>query len=131
MTECVYGLDHILLAMPTNGESLARQFYGELLRLTEIPKPPALVGRGGVWFQCGLLQVHLGVEPEFRPARKAHPAFLVRDLAHLIEELERAGYEIQYNPDPNPGFERAFTFDPFGNRVELLQANANSPVGPQ
>lgn len=124
MNERVYGLDHVQVAMPINGESQARQFYGGLLRLTEVPKPSNLAARGGVWFQCGSLQIHLGVEAEFRPARKAHPAFLVRDLAHILYELTKAGYEIRYDPEPNPGFDRAFTSDPFGNRIELLQPHA-------
>ncbi len=121
MTERAYGLDHVQLAMPRNGESQARPFYGEVLHLTEVPKPPNLAARGGVWFQCGSLQIHLGVEAEFRPARKAHPAFLVRGLAHVLDELVNAGYDIQHDPEPNPAFDRAFTSDPFGNRIELVQ----------
>jgi len=122
----VYGIDHVQLAMPPGGESLARQFYGELLGLVEIPKPPNLAARGGAWFQCGRLQLHLGVESEFRPARKAHPALLVRDLDGLLEVLIAAGCEVKHDSEPVPGFARAFTFDPFGNRIELVEAHANA-----
>ena len=119
----VYGLDHVQLAMPAGGESKAREFFSSLLGMTEIAKPPNLAARGGVWFQCGPVQVHLGVEPGFRPARKAHPAFLVRDLPRLLEALRSAGHEIKYDPEPLAGHDRAFTTDPFGNRIELLQPN--------
>jgi catechol 2,3-dioxygenase-like lactoylglutathione lyase family enzyme len=117
-----YGIDHVQLAMPAGGEPRAREFYGELLGLAEIPKPANLATRGGLWFQCGALQLHLGVEKEFRPAKKAHPALLVRDLARLVDALAKAGCEIRHDDEPVAGFERAFTADPFGNRIELLQA---------
>ena len=81
----VYGIDHVQLAMPAGGEALARRFYGEVLGLTEIPKPANLAARGGAWFECGPLQLHLGVEADFRPAKRAHPALLVTDLAQTIE----------------------------------------------
>ena len=117
----VYGIDHVQLAIPGGGETLARRFYGELLGLTEVPKPPNLAARGGAWFQCGSLQLHLGVESEFRPARKAHPALLVRDLANLLETLTAAGCEVKYDSEPVQGCARAFAFDPFGNRIELIE----------
>jgi hypothetical protein len=122
----IYGLDHVQLAMPAGGELLARQFYGGLLGLAEIPKPPNLANRGGTWFRCGPLQLHLGVESEFRPAKKAHPALLVTELADLLNSLTAAGFEVKYDTEPVPGFDRAFTFDPFGNRIELLSAHAKS-----
>ena len=120
----VYGIDHVQLAMPAGGEQLARRFYGEVLGLTELPKPPNLAARGGAWFQCGPLQLHLGVESEFRPARRAHPALLVRDLADTIRTLTAAGFEVKYDSEPVQGFDRAFTADPFGNRIELLEPQA-------
>ena len=123
----VYGIDHVQLAMPAGGEQLARQFYGSILGLAEIPKPPNLAARGGAWFRCGSLQLHLGVEPEFRPAKKAHPALLVTELAGLLESLTAAGFEVKFDPEPVQGFDRAFTSDPFGNRIELLCALAGSP----
>ena len=119
----VYGIDHVQLAIPVGGEALARQFYGELLGLAEISKPPNLAARGGAWFQCGSLQLHLGVESDFRPARKAHPGLLVSDLASLIKSLTTAGFEIRYDSEPVEGFDRAFVSDPFGNRIELLAAH--------
>ena len=122
----VYGIDHVQLAMPAGGEQLARRFYGEVLGLAEIPNPPNLAARGGAWFQCGPLQLHLGVEADFRPARRAHPALLVRDLGEIIQTLTAAGFEVKYDSEPIQGFDRAFTADPFGNRIELLQAHAGS-----
>lgn len=120
----VYALDHVQIAMPRHGESAARRFYGDLLGLTELPKPPTLAARGGLWFQCGPLQVHLGVETDFQPAKKAHPAFLVRDLQAVREVLGNAGCEVIFDPEPSPGVDRIFTKDPFGNRVELIQPRA-------
>jgi catechol 2,3-dioxygenase-like lactoylglutathione lyase family enzyme len=114
-------LDHIQLAMPPGREAEARRFYAGLLGLREVAKPAALAGRGGAWFEGeGGLRLHLGVEREFRPARKAHPAFLVEDLAGLLAALAAAGCEVLEDA-PLEGFERRFTSDPFGNRVELLE----------
>jgi len=110
--------------MPSGGESLARQFYGNLLGLLEIPKPLNLATRGGAWFQCGSVQLHLGVEADFRPAKKAHPALLVKDLAGLLGALANEGFEVKHEAEPVPGFDRAFTFDPFGNRIELVEPHA-------
>lgn len=104
----IYALDHVQIAMPSRGEPAARQFYGDLLGLTELAKPSNLATRGGLWFQCGSLQVHLGVEADFRPAKKAHPAFLVHDLRAVREALERAGHEVTFDPEPSPGVERIF-----------------------
>lgn len=116
----ILGLDHVQMAMPQGGEAQARQFYGQVLGMTEIPKPLELAGRGGAWFECGALQLHLGVEADFRPARKAHPALLVRDLAVLQARLQEVGAEIDTSI-PLAGIKRLFTADPFGNRVELMQ----------
>ena len=122
----VRGLDHVQLAMPAGGEASARRFYGEVLGLPELRKPPALAARGGAWFQCGAMQLHLGVESDFRAAKKAHPGLLVSDLAEIIEKLAAAGFEVKHDPEPLDGFERIFTADPFGNRIELLQASTSS-----
>lgn len=119
----ICGINHVQLAMPVGGESLARQFYGELLGLSEIPKPPNLAARGGAWFQCGPLQLHLGVEAEFRPAKKAHPALLVEGLDHFRETLKTAGYAVKFD-EPLVEFERFFTADPFGNRIEFMESNS-------
>ena len=116
----VKGMDHVQLAMPRGGERSARRFYGGLLGLPELPKPPHLAARGGCWFQCGSLQLHLGVEADFRAARKAHPALLVTDFAELLETLDAEGFEVKRDSDLLQGRDRAFTADPFGNRIELI-----------
>jgi catechol 2,3-dioxygenase-like lactoylglutathione lyase family enzyme len=109
----VGGLHHVQLAMPAGGEAQARQFYGVLLGLTEIAKPARLAARGGVWFQCG---------STFVPAKKAHPGLLVGNLAESIAALTASGHEVKYETERLAGFDRAFTADPFGNRIELLQS---------
>jgi catechol 2,3-dioxygenase-like lactoylglutathione lyase family enzyme len=116
----VVALDHLLLAMPRGREAEARAFYGDLLGLRELTKPANLAVRGGVWFALGTQQLHLGIEGEFRPAKKAHPAFLVRDLAGLRARLEQHGYAL-YEDEPLDGYERCFVADPFGNRLELME----------
>ena len=116
----VYGLDHVQLAMPVGEEHRAREFYSGILGLTEVPKPPNLAKRGGVWFEGGTLRVHLGVEADFRPAKKAHPAFLVRNLSAIIQYLERLGVAV-ITDEPLEGYDRIYVHDPFGNRIELLE----------
>jgi catechol 2,3-dioxygenase-like lactoylglutathione lyase family enzyme len=107
--------------MPAGGEDVARAFYGGLLGLPEVPKPPHLAARGGVWFERGgALRLHLGVERPFAPARKAHPAFLVAALAILRGRLEAAGCHV-LDDEPLPDFARCYVDDPFGNRIELLE----------
>jgi catechol 2,3-dioxygenase-like lactoylglutathione lyase family enzyme len=116
----IRGLDHIQLAMPQGGEGQARAFYAGLLGLTEIAKPPQLAARGGCWFAGPGLQIHLGVEEPFAPARKAHPAMLVADLAAAAAALATSGVAVA--PDETvPGVRRCYVADPFGNRVELIQ----------
>ena len=119
----ILALHHIQLAMPLGQESLARDFFIGLLGFKEIPKPANLAKRGGCWFQSGDVHVHLGVETPFTPARKAHPALLVDDLAQLETKLKAAGCEMR--PDePLLGFARTYVSDPFGNRIELMQKTA-------
>lgn len=113
-------LDHIQLAMPQGGEAAARRFYGELLGLSEIEKPDNLKQRGGCWFEKGAIKVHLGVEADFRAARKAHPAFLVDNLAGLVARLAEAGITARRD-EPLPGHDRVYVDDPFGNRIELME----------
>lgn len=113
-------IDHVQLAMPRGGEDRAREFYSGLLGIPEVPKPEALAERGGCWFERGDLKVHLGVEAEFRAARKAHPAFLVRGLGELVERLRAAGAEV-IDDGLLPGHERVYVTDPFGNRLELVE----------
>jgi len=116
----VVGIDHVQLAMPAGREEEARAFYAGLLGIPEVPKPAELARRGGAWFENGAVKVHLGVEAGFRPARKAHPALLVRDLRGLVLRLREAGAAIAED-EPLPGYDRIFTADPFGNRLELLE----------
>jgi hypothetical protein len=90
----VLAVDHVQLAMPAGEEERARSFYNGVLGIKEMPKPPHLAVRGGVWFEDGALKIHLGVEKEFRPAKKAHPALLVEGLGGLVEKCQVAGYEV-------------------------------------
>lgn len=117
----IVGFDHVQLAMPPGGEAMARAFYTGQLGLTEVPKPMPLAARGGCWFQRGTVQLHLGAEADFRPARKAHPALLVDDLAALAAALEAGGMTLRWD-DELPGVMRCHIDDPFGNRIELIQA---------
>jgi catechol 2,3-dioxygenase-like lactoylglutathione lyase family enzyme len=117
----VIGLDHVQLAMPPDREPEAEAFYSGLLGLARIPKPEAMAGRGGCWFSSGPVAVHLGVEGDFRPARKAHPALVVRQLASLVEVLEASGLVVRPNPD-QPAGAGYYVDDPFGNRIELIDA---------
>ena len=116
----VRALDHVQLAMPAGREAEARAFYEGMLGIPELPKPPQLAKRGGCWFERGPLKVHLGVEAEFRPARKAHPAFLVTDLPRLKVALRAAGCSLT-DDEPLEGYDRVFVDDPFGNRIELME----------
>lgn len=112
-------LDHVQLAMPGGREEDAEAFYSGILGLTRQPKPEPLASRGGCWFSNGVVVVHLGVEAEFRPARKAHPALVVDDLDALRRRLEDEGHEVRPDHDL-PGVDRFYVDDPFGNRIELI-----------
>jgi catechol 2,3-dioxygenase-like lactoylglutathione lyase family enzyme len=112
-------IDHVQLAMPRGEEAKARHFYGDVLGMTEMAKPPELAKRGGCWFASGAVQIHLGVEEEFRPAKKAHPGLRCGDYDGLVERLRAAGVDVQ--EDRNiPGVRRCHVFDCFGNRLELI-----------
>lgn len=114
-------IDHIQLAAPKDSEAEARRFYGQVLGLREIEKPEPLRGRGGCWFQIGKHQLHIGVAADFRPAKKAHPAFAVDDLENLRGKLVARGVKI--NEDHAlPGVKRFYAEDPWGNRLEFLEA---------
>ena len=116
----IVALDHIQMAMPAGAEDVARDFYGALLGLTEVPKPAPLQPRGGCWFVSQGVTLHLGVEADFRPARKAHPAFRVADLERSRAHFEAAG--VATIPDDTvPSVRRFYVADPFGNRIEFLQ----------
>jgi len=116
----IVGLDHVQLAMPAGGEAQARDFYSGLLGMRELEKPAQLAARGGCWFEAPGAQLHLGVEANFAPARKAHPALRVNDLEALRATLAAAGVPI--TPDDTlPHVRRFYAADPFGNRIELMQ----------
>lgn len=113
-------LHHIQLACPPGSEPVLREFYAGVLGLAEIPKPPVLAARGGCWFRGHDIELHLGVETDFRPARKAHPGILVRDLDDWARRLDEAGYPVAFDDDL-PGMRRFYSEDPHGNRLEFLQ----------
>jgi catechol 2,3-dioxygenase-like lactoylglutathione lyase family enzyme len=118
----ITGLDHAQVAAPPGCEALARTFYGDLLGLAEIAKPPPYEARGGVWFACGHQQLHIGVTDAFVAAEKAHPAFEVSDpqaLEALAEKLLMAGAPVR-SEEYEEGVRRLYTADPWGNRLELL-----------
>ncbi|WP_419946622.1 VOC family protein [Candidatus Poriferisodalis sp.] len=120
----IVAIEHVQLAMPRGGEAEAQAFYEGLLGLPRVPKPPDLEIRGGCWFESVLganaVKIHLGVEDPFRPARKAHPALLVHDLAALVELLRAAGVTVR-DDEPLEGYDRVYADDPFGNRLELME----------
>jgi catechol 2,3-dioxygenase-like lactoylglutathione lyase family enzyme len=113
-------IDHVQLAMPSGGEDAARRFYGDILGLPEAPKPEHLARRGGCWFEDEGLKIHLGVDADFRPARKAHPGLLVSDLHGLKVRLSDGGFTPK-DDEPLEGYDRVYVDDPFGNRIELLE----------
>lgn len=115
-----FGLHHVQLALPPGGEDVCRAFYVEALGLTEVQKPAALAARGGLWVRSDALEIHLGVEPGFRPQKKAHPGIVVTDLDDLAARLVDRGYVVVWDDD-FPGMRRFYTEDGHGNRVELLQ----------
>lgn len=114
------GLDHVQLAMPAGQEDAARPFYIGLLGLTEVEKPPHLAARGGVWFESAGVRIHLGVDQDFRPARKAHPGLLVTNLQGLAGSLREAGHHVAPG-ELLEGYRHVYVDDPFGNRLELME----------
>ena len=112
------GIDHVQLAIPVGAEDEARAFYVGVLGLDEVPKPAVMAARGGAWFEAGAVKIHVGAEDPFVPARKAHPALLVRDLRVFIE---RTGLDATWN-DEIVDLVRCHVDDPFGNRIELVEA---------
>ena len=117
----VAGLDHVQLAIPTGEEALARLFYEGVLGLQEVRRPPVVARLGGIWFVGAGVAIHLGVEEPFRPSRKAHPALVVADLGRAVERLQAAGVEIEEDAS-GLTVRRCYVSDPFGNRIELLDA---------
>jgi catechol 2,3-dioxygenase-like lactoylglutathione lyase family enzyme len=128
MSEPILGIDHVQVAAPAGCEGAARGFYGSLLGLEEIGKPPLLRARGGVWFRVGAQELHVGVAEPFAPATKAHPALRIAsagDLERLAAKLEASGVAVEW-AEEIPGAARFFVADPWGNRVELVAARVDS-----
>ncbi|MFE7857509.1 VOC family protein [Streptomyces sp. NPDC057403] len=113
-------VDHVQLAAPAGSEDLLRAYYTDVLGMTEIPKPPVLAARGGCWFQAGAVQLHLGVEGDFRPARKAHPGLRVTGIEAYAARLEAKGAQVVWDGNL-PGHRRFYSEDPVGNRLEFLE----------
>ena len=136
MSGPVVALDHVQVAAPPECEDDARRFYGGLLGLEELPKPPLLAARGGVWFRVGTHELHVGVAEPFAPATKAHPAFLVPSvgaLERLAAEVKGSGGSVRWaDPEEIPGSTRFFVDDPWGNRIEVIArvgpTSADSPT---
>ncbi|NNN33645.1 glyoxalase [Streptomyces sp. S3(2020)] len=117
------GIDHVQLAAPPGSEERLRAYYVGVLGMAEVPKPPVLAARGGCWFRVGAVQLHLGVEEDFRPARKAHPGLWVTDIETYAARLEARGAAVSWDGDL-PEYRRFYSYDPVGNRLEFLE-----PVG--
>ena len=116
----IHGIVHVQVAITAGGEDAAREFYGSLLGLPELPKPESLRDRGGVWFACGSQEIHCGIEQSVTPTRR-HPALLTDELDALKARLEAAGIQTEVDRQL-PGYRRFYALDPFGNRLEFLQA---------
>ncbi|MBD3006718.1 VOC family protein [Streptomyces sp. 5-10] len=119
----ITALDHVQLAAPPGSEPALRTYYGEVLGMTEIPKPAALAANGGLWFACGPVQLHLGIDPDFRPSRKAHPGLRVVGMEAFAARLAGHGAEVVWD-EKLPGHRRFYSEDPVGNRLEFLE-----PIG--
>lgn len=117
----ITALDHVQLAAPPGSEDACRAYYRDTLGMTEIPKPPAIATRGGVWFQAGTAQLHIGSEEHFTtPARKAHPALRITDIRAYAERVAARGAEVTWD-ESLPGLLRFYSQDPFGNSIEFLE----------
>ena len=116
----IVSLDHVQIAIPVGGEDRAREFYTGILGLSEVEKPAAMSGRNSIWFAAGSVSLHLGIEPEFHPAKRAHPALVVEGLDEILASCAHAGLTTRPDTSFN-GFRRFHVFDPFGNRLELME----------
>lgn len=114
-------LHHVQLAIPAGSEAQCRRFWRDIVGMTELEKPSGLAARGGCWFRGGGVEVHLGVEEDFAPARKAHPGILVENLHSLAARLEAAGTQVIWDGE-FPGHERFYSYDLLGNRLEFMEA---------
>jgi catechol 2,3-dioxygenase-like lactoylglutathione lyase family enzyme len=116
----IIDLHHVQLLIPPGGEAVARAFYGDVLGMAEVTKPPVLAARGGCWFRAGGWEIHLSPVPDFTPATRSHPGVLIEDLDDLAHLLAAAGHPIEWDPNL-PGHRRLHTTDPHGNRLEFLE----------
>jgi catechol 2,3-dioxygenase-like lactoylglutathione lyase family enzyme len=116
----ILSIDHVQIAIPVASEDRARAFYSGILGFTEVPKPPEMAGRKSIWFVAGGVNLHLGLESDFHPAKRAHPAFVVTGLDAILAACERAGLPAKPDTSFN-GLRRVHVFDPFGNRLELME----------
>jgi len=116
----VQKIEHVQLAMPAGEENKARKFYRDLLGISEVPKPANLAKRGGAWFECGDIKIHLGVDKNFVPAAKAHVALLTKELKQIISRGQAEGLVIIFD-EGLQGYDRVYIYDPFGNRLEFMQ----------
>jgi catechol 2,3-dioxygenase-like lactoylglutathione lyase family enzyme len=126
-TPLTFSLHHVQLAIPPGSEDTARAFWVGVLGFVEIPKPPELAARGGLWVRADALEIHLGTEEEFAPARKAHPGIRVGDLDTLAALLEKNSVLVKWD-GTFPGHRRFYSQDPFGNRLEFLSPDGSGPV---
>jgi len=122
-----YALHHVLLAIPPGGEDECRPFYIDVLGMTEVVKPSRLAAKGGLWVRADDLEIHLGVEKDFRPARKAHPGIRVVGLTALESRLKAAGIDVEWDDD-FPGHRRFYASDPHGNRLEFIERDESQPA---
>ncbi|MEY9991944.1 catechol 2,3-dioxygenase-like lactoylglutathione lyase family enzyme [Streptomyces sp. V4I8] len=116
----ITAVDHVQLAAPPGAEERLRAYYVGVLGMTELPKPPALAARGGCWFQAAGVQLHLGIEANFRPAKKAHPGLRVTGVERYGARLEAHGAQVEWDENL-PGHKRFYSYDPVGNRLEFLE----------
>ena len=115
-------IHHVQLACPSGSEPSLRAFFVDALGFTVIEKPPVLAARGGIWFEGSGIQLHYGIDPDFQPARKAHPGLLAKDLDTWASRIRQTGQEVTFDPEL-PGFRRFYAFDPVGNRLEFMEAD--------
>ncbi|MDQ0207927.1 VOC family protein [Alkalicoccobacillus murimartini] len=120
MTTFLSSIHHVQLAAPKGSEDQARTFYTEILGFTEVEKPAQMKVNGGCWFEQGTISLHIGIETPFVPAEKAHPAFYTEDLDGLVEHLKQHNITVEFDTRYE-GFKRFYVYDPFNNRIEILQ----------
>jgi catechol 2,3-dioxygenase-like lactoylglutathione lyase family enzyme len=116
----ILGIEHVQVAIPVGGEARARTFYAGILGFVEVEKPVAMAKRNSIWFTAGSVSLHLGLEPDFHPAKRAHPALVVDNMDQILAACQRAAITVKPDVSFN-GFRRVHLFDPFGNRLELME----------